>query len=94
MYLSDGRCTSSSAEARDLMTITGHGPSSLEGCTHYHRQRTSHYCTLRGSENPLTYPAACHPCTGGAPKRGCLYVNRIHSYKYYVTVILRELISF
>ncbi|GBM03681.1 hypothetical protein AVEN_134909-1 [Araneus ventricosus] len=38
---------SSSAEARILMTITGHRPTPPVGSTHYHRQRTSpnHCCT-------------------------------------------------
>ncbi|GBL77925.1 hypothetical protein AVEN_143259-1 [Araneus ventricosus] len=71
MHLSDGRCNSSSTEAGVLTAITRHGPTPPEGGTHYHRQRASpsHYCTLRGSKNPLSYPAASYPCIRGAPQR-------------------------
>ncbi|GBM38608.1 hypothetical protein AVEN_176204-1 [Araneus ventricosus] len=50
------------------MAITGHGPRSPVGGTHYHRQRESpsHYFIHHGSETPLTYPVAFHPCTHGA----------------------------
>ncbi|GBM49397.1 hypothetical protein AVEN_32524-1 [Araneus ventricosus] len=57
MYLSDGRCNSSSAKAGVLMAITGNGPTASEGGTHYHRQRESpsHYYTHQGSENQFTF---------------------------------------
>ncbi|GBM99664.1 hypothetical protein AVEN_257778-1 [Araneus ventricosus] len=59
----------------------GHGPPrpdlsqrryvlSLEG-----DNPTPHYYTLRGSENPLTYPAASHPFTRGAPRRRHFWCN-------------------
>ncbi|GBM20459.1 hypothetical protein AVEN_5546-1 [Araneus ventricosus] len=52
------------------MSITGHGPTLPEGGTHYHRQRVSpnHYYTHQGREISLTYPAAAHPHTRGAPQ--------------------------
>ncbi|GBM02768.1 hypothetical protein AVEN_40834-1 [Araneus ventricosus] len=70
VHLSDGRCSSSSAETGVLMTITGHGPIAPVGGTHYHRQRANpnYYCSYQGSETPLTYPAASHPRTRGVPK--------------------------
>ncbi|GBN04474.1 hypothetical protein AVEN_84043-1 [Araneus ventricosus] len=73
MYLSDRRCNNSSAEAGVLTGILDHGSTPPEGGTHYRRRSTraspSHYYTLRGNENPLTYPAASHPCTRGATQR-------------------------
>ncbi|GBM11954.1 hypothetical protein AVEN_249442-1, partial [Araneus ventricosus] len=35
MYLSGGRCSSSSAEAGIITAITGQGPTPPEGGTHY-----------------------------------------------------------
>ncbi|GBL85699.1 hypothetical protein AVEN_193152-1 [Araneus ventricosus] len=70
VYLSDGRCNSSSAEAGVLTAITGHEPNPPEGGTHCHRQRASpsHYYTHQGSETPLIFPAAPHPLTRGVPQ--------------------------
>ncbi|GBM17173.1 hypothetical protein AVEN_47581-1 [Araneus ventricosus] len=70
LYLSDGRCNGSSAEAGVIVAITGHGLTPRVGGTHYHRQRASlcHYCTHQRSEIPLTYPAASHLRTCGAPQ--------------------------
>ncbi|GBM58630.1 hypothetical protein AVEN_265671-1, partial [Araneus ventricosus] len=69
VHLSDGHCNCSNAEARVLMSITGHGPNSRVGGSHYHRQRVNptHYFTHQESDTPLTYPAASHPLTRGAP---------------------------
>ncbi|GBN54664.1 hypothetical protein AVEN_258112-1, partial [Araneus ventricosus] len=60
LYLSDGPCNTSKAEAEVLMAITGHGPT-----PHYHRQRASpsRYCTHQDSETPPTYPVTSHPRT-------------------------------
>ncbi|GBN44919.1 hypothetical protein AVEN_46599-1 [Araneus ventricosus] len=69
MHLSDGRCNSSTTEAGVLMVTTGQGRTSPVGGTHYHRKRASpnHYYTQKGSETSLTYPAASHSRTLGAP---------------------------
>ncbi|GBM22648.1 hypothetical protein AVEN_144434-1 [Araneus ventricosus] len=68
MYLSDGGCNCSSAEAGVLMAITSHGPTTPEGGANYHRQRASlsHYCTHQRNETPLTHPAGFHLCIRGA----------------------------
>ncbi|GBL93757.1 hypothetical protein AVEN_166794-1 [Araneus ventricosus] len=70
VHLSDS--LGSSVEAGVLMAITGHGPTSPVGGTHYRRQRASsiqpYYCTHQGGETPLTYPVAFHPCTRGVPQ--------------------------
>ncbi|GBM55554.1 hypothetical protein AVEN_105086-1 [Araneus ventricosus] len=62
MYLSDGRCNSSSAEAGVLVRISGHDPIPAEGGTHYQRQNASpiRYCTHHRSETPLAHPMASH----------------------------------
>ncbi|GBM04419.1 hypothetical protein AVEN_35592-1 [Araneus ventricosus] len=79
VYLSDGRCNSSSAEAGVLVAIVDHGPTPPVGGTHYHRhwESPNHYFTHQGSETPLTYAAASHPRTRGALKwdylKGKLY---------------------
>ncbi|GBN16763.1 hypothetical protein AVEN_145095-1 [Araneus ventricosus] len=67
VYLSDGRCNSSSAEAGVLTAIIVHGPTPPVGGTHYHQKRASpnHYCIHHGRETPVTYPAASHPPTRG-----------------------------
>ncbi|GBL97904.1 hypothetical protein AVEN_127013-3-2, partial [Araneus ventricosus] len=41
VYLSDGRCNSSSAETGVLMAITGYSPTQFVGGTQYHRQWVS-----------------------------------------------------
>ncbi|GBN42021.1 hypothetical protein AVEN_207520-1 [Araneus ventricosus] len=61
VHLSDNRTDSSSAEAVVLMAITGHGQTPAIGGTYYHRQRESPTIL------PLSYPAASHPHTRGAP---------------------------
>ncbi|GBM96618.1 hypothetical protein AVEN_202570-1 [Araneus ventricosus] len=67
MHPNDSRFDSSSAEARVLKNITGHGPIPPVGGTHYHRQRTSpSHCTHQGSETQFIYPAASQPRTRGA----------------------------
>ncbi|GBM13468.1 hypothetical protein AVEN_40408-1 [Araneus ventricosus] len=78
MYLSDGSCNSSSAEAGVLIVITDRGPISPEGGTHYHRQWASHYCTLRGRETPLSNTAAIHPSTRGGPQGNNIDVETSH----------------
>ncbi|GBM13368.1 hypothetical protein AVEN_159786-1 [Araneus ventricosus] len=70
VFLSDGRCNSSSVEAGLLMVINGHVPTPPVGGTHYHRQwaSQSHFYTHQGSETPLTYLAASNPSTRGISK--------------------------
>ncbi|GBN52203.1 hypothetical protein AVEN_88742-1 [Araneus ventricosus] len=68
IHLSDTHCESLSAEAEVLMAITSCGPTPPVGGMHYHRKRANrnHYYTHQGT--PLTYPAASHPRTPGAPQ--------------------------
>ncbi|GBM29124.1 hypothetical protein AVEN_40132-1 [Araneus ventricosus] len=70
VYLNDSRCDSSGAKAGDLMAITGNCSDSSRRRHELHRQRArpSHYCTHRGSEIQVTYPAASQPCTCSAPR--------------------------
>ncbi|GBL94261.1 hypothetical protein AVEN_16788-1 [Araneus ventricosus] len=69
VYLNDGRCNSSNAEARVLVAISGHSPTPPVEGTHYRPQKasSSHYCNHQESETSLTYPA-CHPRTRGVPQ--------------------------
>ncbi|GBM05763.1 hypothetical protein AVEN_55848-1 [Araneus ventricosus] len=69
VHLNNSRCDSSSAEAGVAMVVTDHGRTFSVGGTHYHWQRgPNRYCTLQGSETPLTYLAASHPCTRPSPR--------------------------
>ncbi|GBN16059.1 hypothetical protein AVEN_197253-1 [Araneus ventricosus] len=55
-----------------LTVITGHGPTSPEGGSSHHPSGGDYLTicfTLRGSENPLTHPAAALSCTFIAPQK-------------------------
>ncbi|GBM14717.1 hypothetical protein AVEN_71996-1 [Araneus ventricosus] len=67
-----------------LTAITGHGLIPPVGGTSRHRSGSNsvphHYYTPRRSENPLTYSAASHPQTRGAPWLRRIHDNRRWSY--------------
>ncbi|GBM26948.1 hypothetical protein AVEN_196889-1 [Araneus ventricosus] len=68
--LHDSNCKNSSNETGVLVGITGHGPAPPEGITYYHLwtiTQTQLLLISRETENPLTYPAASHSGTRGAP---------------------------
>ncbi|GBM08707.1 hypothetical protein AVEN_52780-1 [Araneus ventricosus] len=88
--VNNSRCNSSSSETGVLVAVTGHGPTPpggvhtiTGGVTPSH-----HYCTLRRSENLLTYLAASHPRTRCPPGNVAYSVTVSLLLAVYITVLI------